>query len=130
MEDEKDENKWRLGEIAANALLSRRGFQSGLVIGWLYDPAWINDPHNHFPAHYEAVSPGELANLFRSSVAPPQRQFQDTLLEETTCPLQQKRSVTANRDCYSVDIPRPDFMESMIPLMCSSIFACSTSPSK
>ena len=42
------------------------------MISWIYYPAWINDLRNRFPADYEAVSPGELANLFRSSLAPSQ----------------------------------------------------------
>ena len=67
-----DENHWLSGEIAAHAPQQRPGFMSALAISWIYYPAWIKDLHSRLPAHYEAVGPGELAHLFRKSLAPPQ----------------------------------------------------------
>ena len=62
-----DENRWPMAEIASHAPTQRPGFMSTLAISWLYYPAWIKDLRSRFPAEYEAVSPGALADLFRRS---------------------------------------------------------------
>ncbi len=67
-----DENRWLLSEIAAHAPPHRPGFMSALAISWSYYPAWIADLCSRFPADYEAVSPDELASLFRRSRTPQQ----------------------------------------------------------
>lgn len=66
-----DENRWLLREIAANAPGSRPGFVSALAVSWIYYPAWLDDLCHRFPGDYQAVSPGEMAEIFRQSLASP-----------------------------------------------------------
>jgi len=62
-----DENAWLLGEITGHAPAARPGFMSAMAVSWCYYPSWLKDMQDRLPPEYVAVSPGDLARLWREA---------------------------------------------------------------
>ena len=62
-----------LGEIQRHTPENRPGFMSVMVLSWTFTPSWIGELAERLPDDYEAVSPAQLAALFRENegVLPP-----------------------------------------------------------
>lgn len=58
-------NAWLLDEIKGHTPPQRPAFLSAMAISWYYYPSWLKDLKDKLPLDYIAVTPAQLADLYR-----------------------------------------------------------------